>query len=477
MVTEPLRAEFAGKNVAVLGAGIEGLAMVQFLIRQGARVELRDQKTASELQYQLFQLQGLEYSLCLGPDYLQGLDECDIIVRSPGIPWLTHELEHARRAGAVVTSQTDIFIRHCSSKVIGVTGTKGKSTTAALVVHILQHAQQKIRFGGNVGEPIIHWLDDLTLNEYVILELSSFQLQGLSVSPHVAVVLDIGVEHLDYHRTIDEYVEAKRSIVTHQKVGDVAVIDSDSLSAATYAASSVADVWWFSRKHFVDRGVYVKEIGGEQWFEGRTDETESLIAPVRDMVLNGDHFLSNVAAAAAVCLALKIDVESIREAVRSFQGLDHRMQSIGQFAGRLWIDDGYATAPDACIAALEACREMSLVLIVGGSSKGYGFDTLAQAILDVQPNAVVCIGETGPMITRTTKLLAQKRHAPLPHFVDGGNTMSTIVRQAIAVSKSGDTILFSPACASFGLFVNAQDRATQFVAAVKSFKGRTHAIT
>lgn len=462
--------QFKHKKVAIIGAGVEGRAMAKYLTNIGAIITLCDRKSAVEISSEdgrrktedgKRKTEDGKYQIRSGTGYLDNLDQFDIIVRSPGVPWLTPELEVAREIGILVTSQTEIFIQNCPVKVIGVTGTKGKSTTASLIAHILKTSGKKVRLGGNIGEPIIDWLNDLTSDETVVLELSSFQLQGLGVSPHIAVVLDIGLEHLDHHLNRDEYVAAKRTIVEHQKPSDIAVIDADSLTAVEYAASTLAKVWWFSRKNFVDPGVYVKDIAGERWFEGRSLMTEKLILPVSDVQLTGDHALSNVAAACTVALSLGISEENIAEAVANFAGLPHRLHNLGQFGERIWIDDASATAPSATIAALESTS--TSVLIVGGSSKGYGFLDLAEAILDRPPKAIIYIGQTGGEIKSLVESISSTKNVDCPRFVDGGNSMSEIVKNAVKSSVTGDTILFSPASASFGLFKNASDRAEQFV--------------
>ncbi len=496
--------QFKHKKVAVIGTGVEGLAMAGFLHKLGAFVTICDKKSADEISSEdggqrtedrsqkienslppeamseVERAKGGKYQIKSGEGYLDNLDQFDIIVRSPGVPWLTPELISARDRGTPVTSQTEVFLANCPAKIIGVTGTKGKSTTASLIAHILSTSGQptslklrgsrKVRLGGNIGEPIIDWLDDLNNDEIVILELSSFQLQGLSVSPQVAVVLDIGTEHLNHHLSRDEYVMAKRTIVEHQKSHDIAVIDADSLTAVEYAASTLAKVWWFSRKMFVDPGVYIKDIAGERWFEGRNHITEKLIMPISDVKLVGEHALGNVAAASAVALALEISEEIIAEAVATFAGLPHRLHNLGQFSGRLWIDDAYATAPSATIAAIESLFDQTYMLITGGSSKGYGFLDLAEAILHRPPRAIIYIGQTGREIKLTVESMASKQNIAPPQFVDGGDSMHEIIQNALKSSHSNDTILFSPASASFGLFANARDRADQFVGGVKQLQ-------
>ncbi len=449
--------QFRGKKVAILGAGKEGLAMAEFLSRYGASVELRDQNP---------DLQATSYKLQAGESYLEGLDQFDLIVRSPGIPWLTPQIQGAHRKGIEVTSQTEIFLRHCPAKVIGVTGTKGKSTTAALITHLLEQAGKTVRYGGNNGESIIPWLIDLKQDDFVVLELSSFQLQGLSISPHVAVVLDITAEHLDHHQTVAEYVEAKKTIVAHQNTHDYAILNADSLASVEFAMATKAEVQWFSSRKYIDQGVHIKHQEHSNWLVAQNEAVETPIIRTDDLKLVGRHNWSNAAAAATVGLVLGVSLKHIATALQSFDGLPHRLQEISQAKGRIWIDDSYATAPDATIAALELYAGEPVVLIVGGSSKHTPFDELAKTILRHPPKTLITIGHTGPEIEQVVAEVAQKSHVTPPRCISGGSSMADIIQTALTHSDEGDVVLFSPACASFGLFKNAVDRAEQFDSAV-----------
>lgn len=455
---------FRDKKVAILGAGKEGLAMAKFLSGFGAKIEIRDQD--GNKKFFIKNQAPKEALIVVGMSYLENLNEFDFIIRSPGIPWLNSELENARQSGVEVISQIELFLQYCPCKVVGVTGTKGKSTTSTLIAEILRSGGENVRLGGNIGEVIIDWLNEIENNDVVVLELSSFQLQGLTVSPNISVVLDITTEHLDHHKSVVEYSDAKSHIVKNQKHGDFAILDYDSITSSSYVPLTKATVSWFSGKHEVINGAYY--LDGKYYYnDGKAGE---IVVDSKDVRLFGRHNYSNVAAAITAAKLMGIKNEIIISVLKKFSGLPHRLQKLGLVAGRDWVDDAYATAPDATIAALESLTSTSMILIVGGSSKGYGFDMLADRIIKRKPKTVIAIGQTGHEISALIKNGCGENAADCPVILEGAKNMNEIIDLAMNNSAEGDTILFSPGCASFGMFKNAADRANQFVDVVSDMR-------
>ena len=253
-----LKKRFSGKKVAIIGAGKEGTAVAEFLFGLGAIIQIRDYN--KELKVKSEKLKVREVSIIVGDKYLDGIGGVDIIVRSPGVPYLTPEIQIAKKNGVIITSQTELFLQYCAHHTIAVTGTKGKSTTSSLLYQLLQDGGKKVRYGGNIGEPFINWLGNIDRKETAVLELSSFQLEGDLASPHIAVVLDITEEHLDHHQSLDEYVEAKSNIVSHQRKSDLAILNADSLTSVKFAMLTRACKFWFSTKKYIDPGVFVKKL-------------------------------------------------------------------------------------------------------------------------------------------------------------------------------------------------------------------------
>jgi UDP-N-acetylmuramoylalanine--D-glutamate ligase len=476
-INNELKKRFSGKTVAILGCGKEGVAVAGFLVKYGALIDLRDKKSASEIKSAIsndeFLISKLEEtSIIGGVDYLSGLGEVDVIVRSPGIPYLTAEIQEAKKNGVEVTSQTEIFLQYYAHHTVAVTGTKGKSTTTALIYKLLLDGGKKVRYGGNIGESFIDWLVDIDKNELAVLELSSFQLQGLSISPHVAVVQDITVEHLNHHKTLDEYVEAKSNIVQHQYKKDLAILNADSLTSVNFAMLTQACTTWFSTRKYVDPGVFVKKYNGNVWIVESGMLINKKIINSRSIKLRGEHNLSNICAAIAVALSYGVSYKSIRQTLGGFSGLPHRLVEIGKFSGRIWIDDAFSTAPDSTEAAIQAYAVNNPLVIIGGSSKGYGFENLALQLIRCGISKVLLVGDTAKEIKQCIEDVSAKEKATTPEIIlENTNSMNEIVRLAEKSTSEGDYVLFSPGCASFGMFKNVYDRAGQFEKSVHSLHG------
>mgnify|MGYP001566837344 FL=1 len=331
--------DFRGKKVGILGLGEENLALVEYLAKFGAEMTVCDKKREGELGEYYQKVKDLPVQFRLGPDFLDRLTDFDIVFRTPGLPYLNPKIQEAKKAGVVVSSQTKLFFELCPCPIIGVTGTKGKGTAATLISEILKSKSeiptfakatagkqnQKVYLGGNIGNPPIGFLDKLTKDDIVVLELSSFQLQDLDKSPHIAVVLDIKVDHLDYHRDEKEYTEAKTNIVRFQQKNDFAVINADYLTSFNFAAQTQAEVFWFSRRKSVDQGTWVKN---KQELILRADDQEFPLVKTDKVTLRGEHNLENIAAATAAAYLAGADVSTIIKTVKNFRGLEHRLEFV-----------------------------------------------------------------------------------------------------------------------------------------------------
>lgn len=450
------------KKVALLGFGVENQALLPYLLEQGAVVTIcdRNEELAAGLP---------NVAARLGNDYLENLTDFDVLFRSPGLPFLTREIQAAKQAGVIVSSQTKLFLELCPAPVIGVTGTKGKGTTSSLIETILQQASAvgeiagKVYLAGNIGQPPITMLSSITAKDWVVLELSSFQLQDVTTSPDIAVVLNVTVDHLDHHRDEAEYISAKKNIVRYQTPGDFLVVNLDSLTSMLFADETPAQTYFYSREKSVDQGAFVEHrLGNDAVVLRLPTLGESEICPVADIQLVGAYNLENVTAASTAAALAGASVASIRHGVTTFTGLAHRLQLVSEVNGVKYYDDSKATTPDSTAAAILSF-DQPIVLIVGGSSKGADFSELIDALGASSVKQIVCIGEEGQRIAE----LLEEQGSPLPVII-GGQTMTEIVAQAAAVSESGDVVLLSPAAASFDMFANAEDRGNQFQAAVRA---------
>lgn len=467
------------KKIAILGIGLENIFLGDFLIKNGIKnVELRDQKDLLEIgegledetKEVLNKLLSVQPKHLFGKDYLSGLKNFDVIFRTPGLPYLTSEIQEAVKSGVTVSSQIKLFFDLCPAKIIGVTGTKGKGTTAKLIESILLSSQEsKIFLLGNIGKAAINNLDQISKDDLVILELSSFQLQDLEKSPHIAVITNLDSDHLNYHKDLEEYWGAKANILKYQTKNDFAIINQDYLSTFELVSQTEGKVYYFSGKNSVDEGAYVRNIKNQisntkkREVVLKTDSKEKVVCRSDELNIVGEHNLENIAAAAIVGQIIGANFVDIHKAILNFKGLEHRLEFVAEKRGIKYFNDSFATNPVATIAAIHSFNE-PLVLILGGSEKKLGYKNLIEEIIKRENIKVICIGETGERITSELKL------AGYDNIISAGTTMAEIVNSAEQVAESGDVILLSPASASFGLFKDYKDRGNQFKQAVAKIK-------
>lgn len=434
-----------------MGLGDENVALVSYLIKEGALVTVCDQKSREELKENLARLKnldGIDYQL--GEDYLDNLKNYDIIFRTPGLPYLHSKIREAKNSGAEISSQTKLFFARCPSPIIGVTGTKGKGTTTTLIGEILKQSGKHVFVGGNIGQPPIEFLDQLKVNDLVILELSSFQLQDLKKSPHIAVVLDIKVDHLDYHSGPKEYIEAKKNIVDFQQDSDFAVICADYLTSFEFAAQTPAKVYYFSRRKSVDLGAFV--LDGKIIL--RTEDFEKEIIDIAKVQLRGSHNLENICAAVTAAYLAGADISSIQNTVAGFKGLEHRLELVGEVSGVKYYNDSFSTTPDTAIAAIKSFSE-PIILFLGGSEKNADYRELADVITQSTVKMVVPIGLTADRIIKEIS-------NPKIEIISGIKSMSEAISLAQEKAQPGDVVILSPASASFDRYKNYQERGQLF---------------
>ena len=440
---------FKDQKVGVLGLGEENIALVEFLVKQDAKVVICDQKSREELGEYYRQVENLPVQFRLGPHYLDHLDDFKTVFRTPGLPYLNKKIQAAKKAGVEISSQTKLFFSLCPCPIIGITGTKGKGTTTSLIGEILKESGRRktedgrrIYVGGNIGNPPIEFLDKLTKDDIVVLELSSFQLQDLAKSPHIAVVLDIRVDHLDVHQNEAEYVAAKRNLVKYQTKEDFAVVNADYLTSADFASSSLAQVYWFSRRKSVDLGTYLRD----DELILRTESTDHPIIKTSDIQLRGEHNLENISAAITASFLAGADIEAIKSGVKEFKGLEHRLEFIRVKDGVKFYNDSFSTTPQTTIAALESFDE-PIILLLGGSEKNADYQDLIKTIAQKKIKLIIPIGGTA------------KRIVP---EIGETKSMQEALKIARKKAQSGDIVLLSPASASFDAFKNYKERGRIF---------------
>ena len=460
--------ELAGKRIAVLGVAREGLATTKWLIERGAVPAVCDRLPQSELGPAYEELSALGVSdWRLGDDYLDGLVQdgrpvFDVVFRTPLLPANDTRLAEARAAGVTVTSHIKLFFELCPAPVVGVTGTKGKGTTAGLLHEMLKAGGRQSFLGGNIGKPPLEFLGKLKVDSVVVLELSSFQLEDLEQSPHIAIVTNVTADHLDRHESVEEYRAAKRPIMAYQGADDLAVLNEDDPGAKAMAEFAGGRVAWFSLRRPVSDGAYAAEDGKLQLAFG-SDPGE--ICPAGQLLVPGPHNRANVLAAAVAAARFGVPRDAMRRAATTYRGLPYHLEFVGEHDGVKFFNDSYATNPTATIPALQSFDE-PLVLTAGGLDRGLDFDELAEQVLASPVRVLVSLGEAGQRLAKQVAELAAAtdRSAPESVPVADKESLKTMLQKTV---QAGDVVLFSPAAPSFDWFDNYTVRGKFFTELVK----------
>ncbi|MDQ5963489.1 MAG: UDP-N-acetylmuramoyl-L-alanine--D-glutamate ligase [Patescibacteria group bacterium] len=427
-------------NVAVVGFATEGRISLDYFLRQGHSVTVCDQDESIEVPTGV--------ATQLGVNYLDNLDRFDIIVRTAGMqPSLI--LEKNPDVEAKITTAVNEFLAHCPTKnTIGITGTKGKGTTSTLTAKMLETAGKKVWLGGNIGNSPLESIDQIQPEDWVVLELSSFQLIDLKHSPHIGVCLMIVPEHLNWHKDYEEYIAAKQQLFMFQMDEDIAIYYAKNEESESVADATTGKLV----PYFAAPGALVEQN------EIKIDGTS--ICRTNEMGLLGAHNLQNACAAiTAVWHAGVTDPAIVRRVLTTFTGLEHRLEFVRELAGVKYYDDSFGTTPETAIVALEAFSQPKVV-ILGGSDKGASYDELADAVAKHTVRHVVLIGDEAPKIRSSLDKLG------FTHYTLGLKKMPEIVATIQAHAHPGDIALLSTGCASFGLFENYKDRGNQFKQAV-----------
>ncbi|HZP55394.1 MAG TPA: UDP-N-acetylmuramoyl-L-alanine--D-glutamate ligase [Candidatus Saccharimonadales bacterium] len=387
-------------------------------------------------------------------EYLDGLQQCDRIVYS-----VTSYLNLNKKFGndqtfwTKATTVNDIFFETVKTKnIIGVTGTKGKGTTCTLIAKMLEAEGMKVYLGGNIGKGVLDFVKDVTPEDWVVLEMSSFQLMNLPHSPHIAVCLMITMEHQDWHATMTEYVEAKASIFKYQTTDDIAIYYAKSENSRKIAQYSPGK----KIPYYEKPGAYVRDDGMIV-----IGQNENEVIPKTEVKLLGEHNLQNICAASTAVFEAVGSLDKAKAVLSSFSGLEHRLELVRELDGVKYYDDSFATTPDSTIVALKAFKQPKIV-ILGGSDKGLPFDTLADEVTKTNVKHAIIIGKTAD------KLASLLKENGFTKFTLGLTRMVDIVDTAQKNAQPGDVVLLSTACASFGLFRDYKDRGNRFKSAVQA---------
>ncbi|MEZ4180455.1 MAG: UDP-N-acetylmuramoyl-L-alanine--D-glutamate ligase [Candidatus Doudnabacteria bacterium] len=451
------------KTVAILGLGQEGQAIARYLIKHQIKFTIFDQRTEDQLnQIGNLNLPTEQASFSLGQNYLSKLKDFEIIFRSPGIS-LTKIQEYINPQ-AQILSQTKYFFANCPAKIVGITGTKGKGTTSALIYNLLK-TKYNCYLTGNIGkDQPLDFLEELTSDDFVIYEMSSFQLQDLEQSPHIGVCLMVTSDHLDYHQDLHEYHTAKESICKFQTPKDYVIFNQDYPASVEIGQSGDGQKLTFSTqaKDFAElmssNGSFVID---EQLFIKLN--RQELQINITDRKIVGVHNKQNISAAILTALILEIKPEQILEVLAQYRGLPYRLEPVAQIGQSKFINDGVSTSPDSAIAAIKAFPHNSILAIVGGYDKGLDFSHLVDELnTNNNVKAVITLGQTGALIA------PQLDKNKLQHFGQFTN-LAKAFDKITTLNQDFDVVLFSPGFASFDMFKNTYDRSEQFSTLVKEY--------
>ena len=425
-----------GKRIAVLGYGISNRPLVRLLLEHGLDVTVRDKREC--------EAEGARV-LC-GADYLSDLTE-DVIFRSPGIMPHVPEIAAAVERGAVLTSEMEAFFEVCPCKIIAITGSDGKTTTTTLIGEMLRAAGKTVHVGGNIGTPLLDRADTINPDDFAVLELSSFQLITMRQSPDIAVVTNIGPNHLDIHTDLTEYIDAKKNIFAYQDSDDLLVLNAKNEVTRGFADEATAAVRFFNAVGG-QRGVCLKN--GEIQING------AVVMTADEIKIPGAHNIENYMAAIAA-LAGVVPQEFMRLVAREFGGVEHRIELVRTLDGVRYFNSSIDSSPARTIAALSAF-DQKVILIAGGKDKGVPFDSLGPAIQE-RAKALVLTGKTAEVIKRALECSPGYAGAPQITVADG---FEDAVHAARRLAHPGDVVLLSPASTSFDRFANFEERGNTF---------------
>jgi UDP-N-acetylmuramoylalanine--D-glutamate ligase len=470
------RYDFSGLDVLVVGLAREGTAVARYLAERGAQVTITDIKPAELLAQPLSALEGLPLHLALGSHPERLLDAADLLVVSPGVPWDMPFLAQARRRGLPLSSETRLFTHLCPAPVVGITGSSGKTTTTALVGHMLKASGRQTWVGGNIGQPLIEHLDEIEPGDVVVMELSSFQLEYFAPwpaartghqpasallepkgwSPRVAAILNITPNHLDRHGTMEAYVAAKAHILAYQQPTDVAVLNLDDDATRQMGRQTGRRVLWFSllaepaeEGAFVEGGQLILRLADGQW----------VVCDREELQLRGEHNVANVLAALALAGAVGAPLEALRQVATTFAGVEHRLELVREWKGSRWYNDSIATSPERAMAALRSF-DAPIILLAGGRDKHLPWDELA-ALAWRKVSHLILFGEAAytleAAMDRTESLVPTHRTT-----IHHASTLEQAVESAAQLARTGDIVLLSPGGSSFDAYEDFVARGEHF---------------
>ncbi len=444
-----------GRKVAVIGLGVSNKPLIEYLHKYKANVTVFDKREIDDIDKDIMDkvvMYDMEFSL--GKNYLSKLQGFELIFRSPSCLPTIPEIQSEIIRGAIVTTEIEMLIELCPGKVIGITGSDGKTTTTSLIYEILKAKGYNCYLGGNIGVPLFTKIGEMTKDDIVVLELSSFQLMNMKISPSISVITNITPNHLDIHSSMEEYIEAKKNIFKYQDENGILVLNYDNDITREFEKEAKGKVIWFSSKSKIPDGYIVDE----NRIKFCENNLRTHVLHTTDMKLRGVHNFENACAAIAATKTL-VDEETAVNAILNFKGVEHRLELIKETDNRIkWYNDSVSSSPTRTIAGLNAFSR-SVILIAGGYDKNLDYTPIAKPIVD-NVKILILLGQTSDKIFNAVTKQLEKEGKSLDIYQCNSLEQTVILANRLAVT--GDTILFSPASASFDMFKNFADRGNKF---------------
>ncbi len=444
--------EIEGTPVAVLGVGVSNLPLIRFLVKKGALVTAHDKSTPEEMGETYAELKSLGVKTVTGKGYLDKIgDDVKMIFKTPGIRYDVPAILAAMRRGAKLTSEMELFFELCPANIIGVTGSDGKTTTTALINDMLTRGGYKCYLGGNIGKPLIDEVENIRPSNIAVVELSSFQLHTMERSPHIAVITNVTPNHLDWHKDFEEYANAKRALFKFQKAGDRAVFNYDNQVTRGFSEEAPGSLC-FSRREILRDGYC---LAGDNIVLRKNGETVREILNIKDIYIPGMHNVENYMAAIGAIDGM-VDDEVIGATAGNFKGVPHRIEFVRELDGVKYYNDSIASSPARTTAGLNSFNQ-KVILIAGGYDKKIPFDEFGVVVADHVKELILC-GHTSDDIEKAVRKAKNFDGMPIYKIDD----FEKAILKAKEAAKPGDVVILSPACASFDMFKNFEERGNKF---------------
>lgn len=445
----------ANKKIGIIGLGVSHYDLVSYFLSKGLDVTVLDKREQSDLgdDYNTLTEKGAKF--ILGSDYLDRLTEFDIVFRTPGMYFLSERLQYAKNSGVIVTSEMEVFFALCNCKIYAVTGSDGKTTTTTLIGEMLSRAGKRVHIGGNIGRAMLPIIEEIKDTDVCVIELSSFQLISMRSSPNVAVITNIAPNHLDVHKDMDEYVNAKINIIAHQNAFSRTVLNLDNEATARLYKMVRGDLTFFSRRQISFNGAFVDSDGVLCY--NRYGKIQKILHQ-SEILLPGMHNVENYLAAITAVKDDDVSDEDIRAVAKTFGGVEHRIEYVKTVDGVQYYNDSIATSPTRTIAGLNSF-DKKLIIIAGGYDKKIPYDKLGPVLCD-RVKKLILLGATADKIEAAVK--GSKNYSADEIEIIRVETLEQAVQTAKEKASDGDIVSLSPASASFDLYKNFEERGNHF---------------